>query len=259
MWPSLWPSDQTQIRLCRWGPTSSEMADVFQCCEFPTQCGLEILNLDTEITTKGITQKKKTKIGNMILQLYKLLSNLYLVDFQGAKYPPLRILLRIGQNLLDHEWLRKTNAPALEDLAVKHPMFCYLDWITKCCKSWRRIQTQLASVCYKNCSLANQNTNCPVLLSSICSGDLNFSISISWLILQLRNELCLVIVYGRIAWRPQRASVTIVEEDWCLLTEFDLNHLADKSESPNSQRLLTKSAASSKFTMESSFLWDTWT
>ena len=175
------------------------------------------------------------------------------------RIPTLRILLRFGQNLLDHEWLRKTNAPALEDLAVKHSMFCYLDWITKCCKSWRRIQTQLASVCYKNCSLANQNTNCPVLLSSICSGDLNFPISISWLILQLRNELCLVIVYGRIAWRPQRASVTIVEEDWCLLTEFDLNHLADRSESPNSQRLLTKSAASSKFTMESSFLWDTWT
>ena len=119
--------------------------------------------------------KKKTKIGRMILQLYNLLSNLYLVDFQGATYPPLRILLRFGQNLLDHEWLRKTNAPALEDLAVKHPMFCYLDWITKCCKSWRRIQTQLASVCYKNCSLANQNTNCPVLLSSICSGDLKFS------------------------------------------------------------------------------------
>lgn len=159
------------------------------------------------------------------------------------RIPTLRILLRFGQNLLDHEWLRKTNAPALEDLAVKHSMFCYLDWITRCCKSWRRIQTLVGK---------------PVL-SSICSGDLNFSISISRLILQLRNELCLVIVYGRIAWRPQRASVTIVEEDWCLLTEFDLNHLADKSESPNSQRLLTKSAASSKFTMESSFLWDTWT
>lgn len=57
------------------------------------------------------------------------------------RIPTLRILLRFGQNLLDHEWLRKTNAPALEDLAVKHSMFCYLDWITKCCKSWRRIQT----------------------------------------------------------------------------------------------------------------------
>lgn len=67
--------------------SESEEHGCFPVKFHPTQCRLKILNLDTEITTKGITQKKKTKIGNIILQLYKLLSNLYLVDFQGATYP----------------------------------------------------------------------------------------------------------------------------------------------------------------------------
>ena len=78
------------------------MADVFQCCEFPTQCGLRILNLDTEITTKGITQKKEDKDWKHDFAAIQIVVK-SVVDFQGATYPPLRILLRIGQNLLDHE------------------------------------------------------------------------------------------------------------------------------------------------------------